>query len=232
MSGEVIMQIQIVHDHVDWLLCNKPAGLNFHNEDGELGLVSLMRKQLGNDDIWPVHRLDKHTSGLILLAKSKESCAGLSELFAKREVEKYYLAVCPKSMKKKQGWVIGDMAKGRRGAFKLLKTKDNPAVTQFFSHNLGSGLRLCLLKPKTGKTHQLRVALKSLGAPIIGDKSYAGDSSDRLYLHAYAIKFTYQGTLFNFQQAPDFGLLFEQEFVAEQLTHWGEPWLLEWPKSK
>ena len=225
-------EIQIVHDHPDWLICNKPAGLNFHNEDGELGLVSLMRKQLGTDNIWPVHRLDKLTSGLILLARSKESCSALCELFAQREVEKYYLAICPKTMKKKQGWVIGDMAKGRRGAYKLLASKDNPSVTQFYSQAIGGGLRLCLLKPKTGKTHQLRVALKSLGSPIVGDQSYAGSKSDRLYLHAYAIKFSFQNEEFNFQLAPDLGALFLQESVIAQLNVWGAPWLIEWPKSK
>ena len=225
-------EIQIVHDHPDWLLCDKPAGLNFHNEDGELGLVSLMRKQLGTEEIWPVHRLDKLTSGLILLAKSKDSCSALCELFAQREVEKYYLAICPKTMKKKQGWVIGDMAKGRRGAYKLLNSRENPSVTQFFSQAIGDGLRLCLLKPKTGKTHQLRVAMKSLGSPIVGDQSYAGSKGDRLYLHAYAIKFTFQNIEFNFQQEPGFGELFFQQSVTSQLNVWGAPWLLEWPKSK
>ena len=221
-----------MHDHADWLLCNKPAGLNFHNEDGELGLVSLMRKQLGTQDIWPVHRLDKLTSGLILLAKSKESCSALCELFSERKVEKYYLAICPKSMKKKQGWIIGDMAKGRRGAYKLLGSKENPAITQFFSQSIGDGLRLCLLKPRTGKTHQLRVALKSLGSPIVGDPSYAGVNSERLYLHAYAIKFTFQNIEYNFQQVPDVGELFSQESVVTQLNVWQSPWLLDWPTSK
>ncbi len=230
--GGSLTEIKIVHDHADWLLCNKPAGLNFHNEDGELGLVSLIRKQLGTDEIWPVHRLDKLTSGLILLAKSKESCTLLCELFSTRQVEKYYLAICPKSMKKKQGWVIGDMAKGRRGAYKLLSSKDNPAVTQFFSQTIGDGLRLCLLKPKTGKTHQLRVALKSLGSPIVGDKSYAGSKGDRLYLHAYAIKFIYQNTEFDFQHLPGHGELFSRESVVAQLDAWQSPWLLEWPTGK
>ncbi|MEH6344226.1 MAG: TIGR01621 family pseudouridine synthase [Bermanella sp.] len=224
--------IKIVYEHADWLLCYKPAGLNFHNEDGELGLVSLLREQRGTEDIWPVHRLDKPTSGLILLARSQESCSTLSQMFSKREMEKYYLAICPKTLKKKQGWVIGDMTKGRRGGFKLLKTKENPAITQFFSYGLGNGFRLCLLKPSTGKTHQLRVALKSLAAPIVGDEAYAGTEADRLYLHAYALKFCYQGQDFSFVEAPNTGEQFLLESATQQIESLSVPWDLKWPSIK
>jgi len=61
------------------------------------------------------------------------------------------------------------MLKARRGAWKLARSKESPALTEFVSTSLGQGLRLFLLRPYTGKTHQLRVAMKSLGAPIIGD---------------------------------------------------------------
>ena len=222
--------IEIVYEHQDWLLCHKPAGLDFHDDQAVPGFVSLMREQLSTDELWPVHRLDKPTSGLILLAKSKVSCAVLSELFANRKIEKFYLAICPSSLKKKQGKVIGDMAKSRRGSFKLLKSSDNPAITQFFSLALQAGLRLCLLKPKTGKTHQLRVMLKSLGAAIIGDGAYSGDTGDRLYLHAYAIRFQYEGEYFEFVEKPNSGELFKSSNLEGVLEDWMQPWLLKWPK--
>ncbi len=223
-------KIKIVYQHVNWLLCYKPAGLDFHDDQGTLGFVSIMRKQLNSTELWPVHRLDKPTSGLILLARSKASCTVLSELFANKEIEKFYLAICPSSLKKKQGKVVGDMAKSRRGCFKLLKTSNNPAITQFFSLAAQAGLRLCLLKPKTGKTHQLRVMLKSLGAAIIGDQAYAAKSSDRLYLHAYAIRFQYQGEYFEFVEKPNSGELFQGIEIEQALENWLQPWQLNWPK--
>ncbi len=223
-------EISIVYEHSDWLLCHKPAGLGFHNEGGDDGFISALRRQLDCAELWPVHRLDKPTSGLILVAKSKKSCAELCLLFSERKIEKFYLAVCPSGLKKKQGRVSGDMAKSRRGSYKLLKSVENPAVTQFFSASIGEGLRLCLLKPKTGKTHQLRVALKSLSAAILGDELYSGIESDRLYLHAYGIRFTYQGHLYQFVAPANNGVLFEKPKVLEQLLQWQAPWDLDWPK--
>lgn len=222
--------LEIVFEHQDWLVALKPAGMNFHSEDGEPGFVVLLEKQIGTK-LWPVHRLDKLTSGLLVVAKSKESCRSLSELFAQRLVEKYYLAVCSSSMKKKQGLIKGDMAQARRGAFKLLKTLDNPAVTQFLSASLIPGYRLCLLKPKTGKTHQLRVALKSLGSPIEGDGLYGGNQSDRLYLHSYVLSFEYDGEVHRFQRLPEPSTLFEQDKLESFLMaqNWIEPWSLKWP---
>ncbi len=222
------MSIDVIFQHHDWLAAIKPAGLNFHSEDGEAGFVVQLEKQLGIK-LWPVHRLDKLTSGILLLAKSKESCQVLSALFAQRQVEKYYLAVCSSKMKKKQGLIKGDMAAARRGAYKLLTTQENPALTQFFSTALQPGWRLCLLKPKTGKTHQLRVALKSLSAPILGDSLYGGDKAQRLYLHSFAIKFEYANEVFTLQALPDVDDVFTLDDVLKQ-QDWLQPWSLKWPK--
>jgi len=226
-----IMSIDIVFEHVDWLLCYKPAGMDFHDDQGTPGFISHLKQQTKIVDLIPVHRLDKPTSGLILVAKTLDACQALNDLFSARNIEKYYLALCPNSLKKKQGMIKGDMEKSRRGTFKLLKSNTNPAVTQFFSHSLEAGIRLCILKPRTGKTHQLRVAMKSLSAPILGDQSYSGKVEDRLYLHAYALRFEYGGEHFEFMVPPKEGNL----FAAEAFQHWlqtsGEPWGLNWPKS-
>jgi len=221
--------IAVIHEHQDWLLCHKPSGLDFHDDGENQGFMTQISKQQGMH-LLPVHRLDKPTSGLILVAKSQQACSELCELFAKREIQKFYLAICPSSLKKKQGKVTGDMAKSRRGAFKLLKTAENPAITQFFSHSVAEGLRLCLLKPKTGKTHQLRVALKSLGGAIMGDKLYGAKEADRLYLHAFALKFTYDAKEYEFINKPDNGELFLQPACLDQIETWQQPWSLNWPK--
>lgn len=221
--------IPILFEHPDWLLCEKPSGMDFHDDQGTPGFLTLLKSQTGQSQLLPVHRLDKPTSGLILVAKTEEACRLLNERFAQRRIDKFYLALVPKSLKKKQGAIIGDMEKSRRSSFKLLKTKVNPAITQFFSYSLGEGIRVCLLKPKTGKTHQLRVALKSLSAAIIGDATYGGESSDRLYLHAYALRFEYGGEWFQFTQPPTHGSLFLKESFNEWLAQQSLPWELAWP---
>lgn len=226
--SEQTVQIELVYEHKDWLLCVKPIGMNFHTEEDELGFVEHARKQF-SIELWPVHRLDKATSGLILLAKNKASCSDLSAMFFDHQVEKYYLAVCENTIKKKQGKVSGDMVKSRRGSFKLLKTQENPAVTQFISKSLIPGFRLCLLKPKTGKTHQLRVMMKSLGAAIVGDERYSGMDSDRLYLHAYAMKFLYKSMVYEFKTLPLEGQNFLSDAFLHAVTEWDEPWGLNWP---
>ena len=119
---------------------------------------------------------------------------GLSELFKTQQIQKYYVAIADKKPKKSQGLIKGGMEKSRRSMWKLTRGQDNLAITQFFSYSLGEGKRLFVVKPKTGKTHQIRVALKSVGSAIIGDPIYAAEEAyryDRGYLHAYQIQFIY-----------------------------------------
>lgn len=182
----------IVCNNDSWLAINKPAGINMHSEDGQAGLAVQLAEQL-NCPLWPVHRLDKVTSGLLLFAKNKKTTAELSALFAQRLVDKYYLAISSHKPAKKQGWVKGDMSKSRNGSWKLQRTRHNPAITRFVSHyDEQTQKRLFLLNPRTGKTHQLRVAMKSLSAPIDGDQRYAGVAAGRTFLHAYALCFADQ----------------------------------------
>lgn len=94
------------------------------------------------------------------------------------------------------GTVSGDMARSRRGSWKLLRSQDQAAVTHFVTSGVEDparpGLRAFLVKPETGRTHQIRVALKALGSPILGDVRYAAaeaaEKEDRTYLHAAALR--------------------------------------------
>lgn len=171
------------------------------------------------------------TSGLILFAKNQHTAAQFGQLFEGHKVEKFYLAISKDKPKKKQGSIKGDMIKSRRSAWKLLRSSKNPANTQFFSYGLGDGSRLFLLRPLTGKTHQLRVALNSIGAPIAGDHIYnVSDNADRGYLHAYALKFELNDHTYQYIQAPTSGLLFNSVNVQNKLSELTAPWQLNWPK--
>jgi tRNA pseudouridine32 synthase/23S rRNA pseudouridine746 synthase len=136
---------------------------------------------------------------------------------------------------KKQGLICGDMHKGRGGNWRLSPTREAPAMTRFLSTSLCPGIRLFFLKPLTGKTHQLRVALKSLGAPIIGDTRYhplVEPAADRGYLHAWSLAFELDGERFAFRVAPSRGAWFLREDCQQLIARpeW-QPENLAWPKG-
>ncbi len=223
--------LRVVADEPDFIVINKPPGVHFHSQDGNAGIVAQTESGL-SAALYPVHRLDTPTSGLLILARSSSAAAALAEGFRLRQTEKYYLAIAGGKPKKKQGWIIGDMAKSRRGARKLLRSRDNPAITQFFSHSVAEGLRLYLLKPHTGKTHQLRVALSSLSTPILGDTLYGGHLSDRCYLHAFALRFHFNGRVFQYTCYPETGEQFLRPSTRAQIIRWNNPFGLRWPEKR
>lgn len=157
----------LVHEHPDFILIHKHPGVSVHKDDNDQPLLAAVAAQTGDEKLYLIHRLDKMTSGLLLLGRNKEAAAELSGNFANRVVEKFYVAIGSKKPKKKQGVVIGDMTRSRRSSWKLESSKHNPAITQFFSTAAGNGRRLFLCKPHTGKTHQIRVALKSVGLALL-----------------------------------------------------------------
>ncbi|OEE59067.1 RNA pseudouridine synthase [Enterovibrio norvegicus FF-454] len=215
----------LVFQNEDFLVIDKHPGISVHKDDNEQPLLAEVAKHTGDKQLYLIHRLDKMTSGLLLLGRHQKSAAELSLMFAEKTVRKFYVAVSAKKPTKKQGTIIGDMMKSRRSMWKLLTSKNNPAVTQFFSTTGGEGRRLFLCKPHTGKTHQIRVALKSVGATILGDDTYGGASADRGYLHAYALQFSHSGEAFEFLLPPSMG---EQWPTLPE--EWQQPSSLLWPK--
>lgn len=212
-----------------FVVIDKAPGVSVHRDEGEQGLPAQVAAALGLPRLFLVHRLDRLTSGLLLLATSAEACAVLAAQFADRSVEKYYVALCDRRPARKQGTVRGDMVRSRNGGWRLSRGLDNPAVTRFVSVGAGEGRRLLLLRPETGRTHQLRVALKSLGAPILGDRRYGGSAADRGYLHALALRFDWGGERRSVVVAPSVGCHFAEPAVQQALTNWSSPWTLPWP---
>ncbi|MCH8544511.1 MAG: RluA family pseudouridine synthase [Alcanivorax sp.] len=189
MTAEIAAEV--LYRHADFLALNKPAGASMHSEDGPGWVVSI--SQALGEPVWPVHRLDRATSGLVLLARHRDAAAALGELFAGRRIDKSYLGISARRPAKKMGLVAGDMVRSRDGNWRLTRGQQTPALTSFVSAAAGEGRRVIWLKPWTGRTHQLRVAMKAVGAPLLGDLRYGGAPARRLALHAWTLSFLWQG---------------------------------------
>ena len=221
--------IPIVDEQPDFYVVAKPCGVDIHCSADGPGLIEQLKQQQ-NQAVFPVHRLDKATSGLLLVARGQKAVRDLSLLFQQRQVAKYYLALSVKKPSKKQGLIKGDMCKARNGCWRLSRSLANPAVTYFFSYgNVLNSQRVFILRPYTGKTHQLRVAMKSLGAAILGDTRYGGQRADRMYLHAYKLSFAYAERHFSYELPPTAGEIFVSKQWQCWLTDLPDVEQLPWP---
>ncbi|MBX7057489.1 MAG: hypothetical protein K1X75_05440 [Leptospirales bacterium] len=219
----------------DYLIVHKPAGLSFHSEENRPGVLQVVRamEEAGQlprgARLFPVHRLDRVTSGILVFARGRKNANLLGNEFRHGRVEKIYAALSDRKPHKKQGQIIGDMAQGRNGQWILLRSHRNPAITRFISVPVPGrrpGLRLYVVKPKTGRTHQIRAALKSIAAPILGDPQYGrfdlARCEDRTYLHASAIRFQLNGAVVSCYSAPADGAEFASREFQQCLAQLGD----------
>lgn len=234
--------ISIIANEEKFVVINKPSGVEMHHP--QYGVCNLLKKQLQLDEIFLVHRLDKATSGCMVLAKTSKTASMLAQQFAQGQVSKYYIALSSQKPKKKQGKISGYMCKSRNGSFMLARqppsSNDNTdgirvkgshspslASTFFLSESDANTRRLFYLKPISGKTHQLRVALKSLGSPILGDTRYKGKQADRLYLHSWQLEFCLLNKAYCYHSLPETG----EYFTSALLQNLKSPLNLPWPKA-
>ena len=158
----------------------------------KITLTSLLSKALG-EKVFPCHRLDRETTGLIIYAKSRETQGKVMEEFKHREVKKKYLAFIEGSIKRKKGMLI-DRIVDREG--QIFKEKPKEAKTFYRLLHEFENWSLIELEPLTGRTNQLRIQLAKIGNPILGEAKYAFRRDftvkfRRLALHAFYLKFTH-----------------------------------------
>jgi len=239
---EWLNKIEIIDHNDHFLVIYKPEGLSFYEDSPKPDLMKILRYMDQNhllpegEKIFPIHRIDKITSGILVFARGRKATNILSNHFRHHRIQKIYLALSNEKPQKKQGVIIGDMIKDRRSKWKLLRTQNNPAITLFKSFPIitedAKYFRLFLLKPVTGKTHQIRVAMRSLSAPILGDPIYSRPSlarqEDRAYLHAYAIKFEFENQLYEYIIPPKSGKYFLHKEIQNFIKELGNPFLLNW----
>lgn len=217
--------LEIIFENDDFAIINKDAGINTHPtpwEEGRKGtLVNALLhhfQHLGirTDEIekksiingverpWIVHRLDKDTSGLIIIAKNDKSMHALQLKIAKRTIQKTYLALVNGIIPENEGYIESFIGRDPIDR-KKMTTQDplNPklAKTKFYNRGIIDGkYTLVEVDLLTGRTHQIRVHLASIGFPILGDKIYGNEKAnrevqekyqlERQWLHAYRLDFT------------------------------------------
>jgi 23S rRNA pseudouridine1911/1915/1917 synthase len=200
--------LEILFEDDDLLVLNKPAGLVVHPGAGHAQhtLVNALLHHCpslsgigGKERPGIVHRLDKETSGCLVVAKNDEAHRGLSEQFAERSVEKIYLALVAGKLRKGAGIIeasIGRHPKDRQ-RMSVRSSRGRAAKTEYRVLRSSSEASLVECKLHTGRTHQIRVHLHHLGHPVLGDKVYAAKLArtfPRQMLHAWKLGFTHPRT--------------------------------------
>lgn len=195
------LPLDIVYQDETLLVLSKPEGLLSVPGRGAAKRDSLsVRVQARHPEARIVHRLDMETSGLMLMARTGDMLRRLGRLFETRQVDKEYTAVVSGRLPSESGRIdlplICDWP--HRPRQKVDFSRGKPACTRYrtLQYNPATDVTRVLLRPQTGRTHQLRVHMLALGHPILGDSLYApGPSrSGRLLLHASSLSFSHPFT--------------------------------------
>ena len=216
------MTLPIVYEDDNLFVINKPAGIAVHKvsptdpQDTIADMLVRERPYLAGvgdpmklsdgsfragNPLRPglVHRLDKETSGLMVIAKNQSAFLFLKEQFQKRLVKKEYLALVYGRPKELRGTITAPLGKiGTKQTTQLKGRRElveRDAITDYATEKSFRDYTLLRVMPQTGRTHQIRVHLKSIGCPIVGDALYATGKArppglDRMFLHATTLSFT------------------------------------------
>ena len=202
------IKIDIVYEDSYIAVINKQAGLVVHPAHGHYSgtLVNAILyhiKDLSgiNGEIRPgiVHRLDKDTSGLIVIAKNDKVHATLTEMFQEKKIRKTYLAILKGKLNKSEGKVVTQIGRDKNDRKKMTViddiTKGKNAITNYRVISQNNLFTLVKVNIETGRTHQIRVHMRHLGYPILGDSVYGRkDNEKRQMLHAYKLEFLHPVT--------------------------------------
>ena len=223
--------LDVLYEDESLLVINKPAGMVMHPAPGH-DRGTLVHALLHHCRTLPgiggrerpgiVHRLDKETSGVLVVAKTDGASQGLSKQFKHHTIERRYLALVCGRMAQKKGKIILPIGRDRidRKKISARTTRPREAETHFAVREHFKIATLLEVYPQTGRTHQIRVHMAHLGHPIVGDKSYGGKAArafeidvDRQMLHAERLGFIHpargERMVFSAPPPPDMRALLE-----------------------
>ncbi len=194
----------IIENNENFVVINKPPGLPV--QGGTKSNKNLV-DNLSNSEVFKnskpyiVHRIDKDTSGILIIAKTRKFAQLLTSLFRIRKIYKTYLAICYGSLEKNSGELINDLTRyeGKKKIIENAKTIYNVIDKNNFCS-------LISLNPITGRKHQIRKQLSMIGNPVLGDNKYNFETrGKKLMLHAYSIKFMINDIKYNYKvKYPDY----------------------------
>lgn len=218
-----MFNIDVIFQDDDFAVINKPSGLSlFADRMSPTSLWDLLKTHFKGKSIYQVHRIDKDTSGVLLIAFSKSAQAQLTKQFFHHTIEKVYLAICLGQPDPPTGQIDLPLCPGRKNSFRVAGQRDTifldqaadiptwrlPSSHQPFSsdrqsypsqtfyHTLWSNgqYSLVMVKPITGRTHQIRVHLAWIGHQLLGDTLYgkpkaSNQQAERLALHSFKLQF-------------------------------------------
>lgn len=221
--------IEIICETPDYIVVNKPCGVSVTaDRTGEASLPKLLGDVFPGRPLFTVHRLDKPTSGVLIMAFNPETHRALCELFSSRQVTKTYLALVSGAVLSESGRIDDPIAADRKNAqmMKVDHRKGKDAYTDYEVLATFGTYSLLAVRPETGRTHQIRVHLTSIGLPIVCDPMYGSERPlllsdvkpgykiarhkteerpllERLGLHAYQLNISIKGEMKSFVAPPD-----------------------------
>ena len=215
----------IIDNNKNFIVLNKSAGISVQGgTKSKKNLIDIFKKSEIFSDSKPfsVHRLDKDTSGVFLMAKNRETAQLLTSLFRLRKVHKTYLAICHGELEKNSGEWIDDLTRYDSGKKIVEKAR---TIYKVIDKNSNSSL--VEMKPITGRKHQLRKQLFNIGHSIYGDSKYRSFTKNlgfnkELMLHAYEIRFMIKNEKFTYKALlPDY---FKKLLKTKRLTYSNLKW--------
>ena len=207
-------KLPVIEKSRHWLIVDKPVGISVHNEAGDVR--SVLKKQLHPGtfhDIYPVHRLDKETSGLLLVATEQETAAHLAEQFQTHKADKTYYALLRGALPVSDEWhewsfPISDKSEGRKNPQGLLKDRVE-AKTLYRVLEANKYFSLVEVRLLTGRQHQIRKHAALAKHAIVGDNRYGDQKyndkmaeiygTDRMFLHAFRLSLPIGGRIQTFE---------------------------------
>lgn len=217
-SNIVFLKPKIVFENNDFLVVDKPAGMLVHKtaKNEKNTLVDYLLKNFSfaknfEDRAGIVHRLDKDTSGLLIVAKTIKTKEELQKLFKERRIKKTYLALVFGAPKHKEGIIDAPLSRGAEKSVKMsivANGSGKESLTNFRIKKRFKDFSLLEVEIKTGRTHQIRVHLAAINCPVVGESLYAKRKKQResqklglsrQFLHAFKLEFTLNKQKFKFE---------------------------------
>ncbi len=202
-ENKKIPKVPVIYEDEEVLVVNKPSGISVHPSTGDkdITLTEMFSDKIddpkGLDRPGVVHRLDKGTSGVVVLAKTSGARENLQKQFKTRQVGKQYIALVEGKIEPASGVIDIPISRNLRNRNKMTASlSGKSARTEYRVINYIDGYSYVEAKIFTGRTHQIRVHLSSIGYPVVGDLKYGKNSDfvDRIFLHSERLEFTHPRT--------------------------------------